>query len=265
MDIGTAKATRAERQAVPHHLVDVLDPWESTSVAWWLNEAQRCSEEIRGRGRRVLFVGGTPLYLKALLRGLFAGPAADPRIRARLEAEALERGSQALHERLSSMDPAAARRVHANDLRRIIRALEVLELTGRPISGWQQEWSRITESAARVPRAVPRALWLDLPRAELYDCINQRVEAMFAAGFLDEVRKLRDLPYPLSREAEQALGYREAAACLDGTVSTAETIRTIQTWSRNFAKRQITWFRHLPELTPATTQLTEAWWMSTIK
>jgi len=271
MDIGTAKPTVAERRGVPHHLVDVLDPWESASVAWWLKQARQCCDDIRGRGRRILFVGGTPLYLKALLRGLFEGPAADEQIRARLDAEAQRLGSAGLHERLAHLDPVTARRVHPNDLRRIIRALEVLELTGRPISAWQQEWrgargeGRENCFSPLAPRPSPLpAVWLDIPRPELYVRINQRVEAMFSAGLVEEVRRLRELPRPLSRQAGLALGYREISAFLAGTTALEETVRAVQTRSRNFAKRQITWFRHLPELLPATPELTEALWKSTI-
>src|SRR4029077_13642790 len=128
------KPTPEERARVPHHLIDVLDPWEGASVAWWLEQAAVCCRDIRRRGKGVLFVGGTPLYVKALLRGLFDGPARDAAIRERLTQEAATLGNPALHERLAQADPVTAARVHPNDLRRIIRALEVLELTGKPIS-----------------------------------------------------------------------------------------------------------------------------------
>src|SRR5437773_3711676 len=132
LDIGTAKPTPEERRRVPHHRVDVLDPWESASVAWWRERAAENCRAIEARGPRVLFVGGTPLYLKALLRGLFDGPPADPELRARLEAEAERDGDIALHARLAAVDPAAAQRLHPNDRRRVVRALEVWELTGKP-------------------------------------------------------------------------------------------------------------------------------------
>src|SRR5262245_43488586 len=129
MDIGTAKPGPDERRRVPHHLIDVLDPWESGSVAWWLERATACCREIEARGKRVLFVGGTPLYLKALLCGLFDGPPADPDLRRRLLREADQIGRQVLHERLARVDPAAAARLHPNDLHRVVRALEVWEHT----------------------------------------------------------------------------------------------------------------------------------------
>jgi tRNA dimethylallyltransferase len=267
MDIGTAKPSTAERQRVPHHLVDRLEPWESASVAWWLQEAARCVADIEKRGKRVLFVGGTPLYLKALLRGLFDGPRADPELRRRLSQQAAQQGCQALYQRLAMVDPVTAARLHPHDLRRIIRALEVWDLTGRPMSTWQTQWSA-QRGAANAENfqhcAVPRCLWLDLPRAELHARINARVERMIAAGLVEEVRALRSVPRPLSREAAQALGYKEISAYLDGKMSLAEAIVQIQTRSRNFAKRQVTWFRHLPECRPIAPELTFAVWGLTI-
>jgi tRNA dimethylallyltransferase len=271
MDIGTAKPTPAERRLVPHHLIDVLDPWESASVAWWLDQAQQSARDIEARGKRVLFVGGTPLYLKTLMFGLFEGPRADPALRRRLADEADKLGVLALHERLRTVDPRAADRIHGNDLRRIIRALEVFELTARPLSDWQTQWQAspaapVGESTRRSPPAgSPQIVWLDVPRDELYERINRRVEEMFAAGLVEEVRGLTGLSRPLSREAAQALGYKEVRAHLDGARGLAETVELVQRRSRNFAKRQITWFRQLPGCRPATSQLTEAWWQPTME
>ena len=266
MDIGTAKPTAADRRLVPHHLLDVLQPWESASVAWWLERAKDCCREIEGRGRRVLFVGGTPLYLKALLFGLFDGPPADLAVRARLEREAAELGREHLHARLAGVDPAAAARVHVNDLRRTVRALEVWELTGRPISDWQQQWSAecgVRSAECGVKNDSP-ILYLDLPRPVLYERINARVLRMMADGLVDEVRALRQLERPPGREAAQALGYKELFAFLDGNGSLEDAVVTIQTRSRNFAKRQLTWFRNLPECRPATEELTFELWGLTI-
>ncbi len=273
MEVGTAKPGPEERRRVPHHLLDVLDPWESASVAWWRERAAACCRDIAARGKRVLFVGGTPLYLKALLFGLFEGPPADDALRRRLEDEAERLGRPALHGRLARVDPATAARLHPNDVRRVVRALEVWELTGRPISAWQTQWT----VAASVPLAGflhedkpasgtlaatgrPAVLWLDVPRAELYARINERVEHMVAAGLADEARALRQLPRPLSREAAQAVGYREMFDHLDGRATLSETVARIQTRTRQLAKRQVTWFRHLPGCRPATPELTFASW-----
>jgi tRNA dimethylallyltransferase len=249
MDIGTAKPTADERRRVPHHLLDVLEPWESASVAWWLERAAACCREIESRGRQALFVGGTPLYLKALLYGLFDGPPADAAVRARLEAEAARDGTPALHARLAEADPASADRVHRNDLRRIVRALEVHELTGRPLSDWQTQWRR-------SPEAMPRCVCLVAKREELYARIDARVERMVAGGLLDEARALLACGRPLSREAAQAAGYREAFGHLAGHFSLSAMVARIQTRSRQLAKRQLTWFRALPECTPLSAELT---------
>jgi tRNA dimethylallyltransferase len=267
MDIGTAKPGPEERRRIPHHLIDVLDPWESASVAWWLEQAAACCRAIESRGRRVLFVGGTPLYLKALLHGLFAGPPADVALRRRLIEEARQAGPEAVHARLARVDPDAAARLHPNDLRRVIRALEVWELTGRPLSAWQTQWpgGEDRETRRQGDRETRRqgdketkVFWLDLPRQELYRRIDERVRAMFEAGLVEEVEALRRLPQPLGREAAQAVGYREVLAHLEGGIGLEETIARIQRRTRQFAKRQLTWFRHLPEAQPVSGRLTFA-------
>ena len=220
MDIGTAKPSCDDRRRVPHHLLDVLDPWESASVAWWLRRAAECCREIENRGRRVLFVGGTPLYLKALLRGLFDGPPADEALRRRLTEEAGRLGAATLHHRLTAVDAVSAGRLHPNDVRRVIRALEVWELTGRPLSVWQTQWA---ERKAGRP-----VFYLNPPREELYARIDARVHRMIANGLVEEVRALRCLPRPLSREASQALGYKELFDHLDGRISLEKAIVRIQ-------------------------------------
>ena len=294
MDIGTAKPGPDDRRRVPHHLLDVLDPWESASVAWWLRRAGECCREIENRGRRVLFVGGTPLYLRALLHGLFEGPPADEALRRRLAEEAGRLGPAALHARLAVVDPAGAARLHPNDVRRVVRALEVWELTGQPISAWQTQWRSKSGSVpcfrgpseslrehegCEGPRkhATPQGdetrreagvsrpvLYLDPPRPELYARIDARVRRMIADGLVEEVRALRRLPRPLSREAAQALGYKELFDHLDGRVGLEEAVLRIQTRSRNFAKRQLTWFRNLAECMAVKDYLTFAAWGLTI-
>jgi tRNA dimethylallyltransferase len=251
MDIGTAKPTAADRARVPHHLIDVLDPWESLTVAWWLARAEVTCAEIVARGKRPIFVGGTPFYLKALLHGLFDGPPADAELRRALEAEAARDGNVALHARLAVVDPKTAARLHPNDVRRVVRALEVHALTGKPISDWQQTWDTpafADSPAAVLPPARIPAVVLELPREILYERINRRVDAMFTAGWLDEVHRLRALPHSLSREARQALGYRELLDYLERGGDWNETVDLIRTHTRQFAKRQLTWFRHLPAL-----------------
>jgi tRNA dimethylallyltransferase len=243
MDIGTAKPTVEERGGVPHHLIDVLDPWESASVAEYRRRAEAVAREIEARGRRVLFVGGTALYLKALLRGLFDGPGAVPAIRVRLESEAEQEGASGLHRRLSRLDPSVAARVHPNDLRRIIRALEVIELTGIPLSRQQCEHGRPAPQETLVYA-------LERPRAELYARINIRTGQMFKAGLVEEVRQLQSAPRPLSGVAAKAVGYREVIAMLAGEADLPETIDLVRTRSRQFAKRQATWFRGLVEVRP---------------
>jgi tRNA dimethylallyltransferase len=259
MDIGTAKPSAEERRRIPHHLIDVLDPWENGSVAWWLEQAADCCRAIEARGRRVLFVGGTPLYLKAMLHGLFDGPPAEPGLRSRLIREAQESGSAPLHRRLATLDPIAAQRLHPSDLRRVVRALEVWELTGQPISHWQQQWQPGNASKSDHLEEA-RVFYLDRPRSELYARINARVVAMVENGWLEEARRLRELSQPLSRTARQALGYQEWFAYFDGQMTLEQTVERIQTRNRHFAKRQLTWFRQLPECVPLTRELTFGRW-----
>ena len=241
MDIGTAKPTVAERRGIPHHLIDVIEPWESASVADYRDWASETVAAIEGRGHRALFVGGTGLYLKALLRGLFEGPGSDPELRHWLEQEAEATGDAALHARLAALDPTTAARLHPHDRRRIIRALEVIERTGRPLSIWQVEHQHPAPAGVQVYA-------MELPRADLHDRINRRVRSFFDAGLVEEVRALEAGARPLSPVAAQGIGYREVLAMLAGQATLDETIDRIQTRSRQFAKRQATWFRGLEEV-----------------
>lgn len=243
MDVGTAKPSRDERAHTPHHLIDVIDPHEEYSVAEYVSAADRACREILQRNRTPLFVGGTGLYLRAVLRGVFEGPAADWKFRQRLEEEIAVRGSDALFEQLRRVDPVSADRLHANDARRVIRALEIHHVTGRPASQLQQE------RPLPIEQRPPFVDWLSPPRDWLHERINTRVDRMMEAGLLDEVRTLLAAPQPISRTARQALGYKELIDHLEGRCSLSDAAQAIKTRTRQFAKRQCTWFRNLEECT----------------
>jgi len=235
MDIGTAKPSAEQRQAVPHRLVDVADPGETFSTARWLRTAENAIADAHARGRTPIVSGGTPLYLKALLEGLFEGPAADAELRARLKAEADARGTPALHARLAQVDPAAAARIHPNDLRRITRALEVWELTGSPISELQSQWGR------RHGRWRPLVVAVRRDGDDLTRRIEERVRRMIGAGLVEEVCRLAARPGGFARGPRQALGYAEALEFLAGRLSEEELMPAIVAHTRQFARRQRTW------------------------
>ncbi len=238
MDIGTAKPSAAEQALVPHHLIDLRDPSDEFSVAEYLKEAERAIADILSRGRTPLFVGGTPLYLKCLLRGLFEGPGANWELRREVEAELEEVGSTALHDRLALLDPLAASAIHPNDSRRIVRAIEVFRATGEPISHRQLQF----EDA--LPAASCRVFVLRREREDRHARIEQRARAMIADGLIEEVRSLAN---SLGRTASQAVGYREVAEYLAGEYDLPRTIERIQARTRQFSKSQGTWFRSLSE------------------
>lgn len=241
MDIGTAKPSRELRDRVPHHLVDIVDPTDEFSVSQYVDAAAMVVEEIRGRGREPLFVGGTPLYLKSLLRGLFDGPPADWRLREEIEQELEQVGQEALYDRLTQIDPVAASNIHPNDMRRLIRALEVFRATGEPLSHQQLQFD--DERAAEDCRVFV----LRRSREESHQRIEERVRAMVAAGLVDEVRGLTADGRELGRTARQAVGYQESLAYLAGEYDHDEMINRITYRTRRFAKRQGTWFRSLSE------------------
>lgn len=241
MDIGTAKPSTAERAAVPHHLIDIVDPDEDFSVAQYLDAAHAAVAEIHGRGREALFVGGTPLYLKALLRGLFEGPPANWELREEIEREAAAVGGAALHERLEQVDPVAASLIHPNDTRRLVRALEVYRATGQPISHQQMEFEE------GRPAEACRVFVLRRPREEQRARIDARVEDMLQRGLVDEVRQLTSDGRQLGRTARQAVGYREVIDGLAGKYDDETMLARIKTRTRQFAKRQGVWFRSLSE------------------
>lgn len=246
MDIGTAKPPAADRAALPHHLIDVADPWESFSAAHFVEHADGAVAQVHARGRPVVAVGGTVLYFKAWYQGLFAGPAADPALRGTLRQQAVERGSAALHAELAAVDAAAAARIHRNDLRRIERALEVYRLTGRPISELQSQW---TSSAERRPDWRWTLFGLRHEREAGNRRINERVRRMIAAGLLAEARRIWSDPRGVSPQAAQAVGYAELFAHFQGRLTLDEAVEKIKINSRRLAKQQRTWLRRLPGIT----------------
>jgi tRNA dimethylallyltransferase len=235
MDIGTGKVSAAERAAVPHHLIDVVDPDQEMTAARFTDLADRAIAGAAARGVPIVVAGGTGLYVRALLLGLFAGPPADPSLRARLRSE----GLPALRARLAAADPASAARIDPNDEKRTIRALEVLELTGEPMSRHQERH----DHRLVAPRYPARVVGLAPERAELYRRIDRRVEAMMAAGLLDEVQRLRAAGYGPHLRSQAAIGYAELHQYLDGVLPLAESIPLIQRNSRHYARRQLSWYR----------------------
>jgi len=239
MELGTAKPTREERARVPHHLIDVADPDEPFTAGKYSRAARAALREIVGRGRLPIVTGGTGLYLRALTEGLFAGPERQELLRARLRSKAQKHGSAAwLHRLLRRLDAATAERIHANDTAKLVRAIEVCLAARRPMS----------EVMGRDPLTGFRLLRIGLnpPRDALYERLNERCAAMFAAGLVEETRGL------LARygrvKALDSLGYRQGLAVLAGTLSSEAGIKAAQQGHRNFAKRQMTWFRREPEV-----------------
>ena len=241
MDIGTAKPSLEQRSQVVHHMIDILDPNESFSVAEYLARAHRIVDEIRQRGNKALFVGGTPMYLKVLLRGIFGGPAADWEFRQQVEEQIELHGKQALHRQLAMVDPVSAHKFHPNDIRRVTRALEVYHLTGEPISHQQQEFESQNKSNKKF------VFQLSWPRDVLHQRIEKRVVAMFEAGLVREVQQLLESYQELGRTALQAVGYREVLEHLKGERDLDETMQQVVYHTRRFARRQETWFRGFPE------------------
>lgn len=244
MDIGTAKPTREERSEIPHHLLDLREPHEEFSTAEYMTAAWEACEQIISRGHIPLFVGGTGLYLRSLLRGVFEGPSANWELRRQWEQMAAEQGAAALHAQLERVDPKTAKRLHPNDQRRVIRALEINSLTGSPASDLQRE---VPLPADQRPRHV---YWLNPDRDTLRQRIDRRVDAMLDAGLVAEVSGLLRSPQGLGRTARQALGYREILDHLERGLALSEAISQLKTHTHQFAKRQGTWFRNLEELSP---------------
>lgn len=238
MDLGTAKPSRAERARLPHHLIDVAEPDQPFTAGAYSRAARAALHEITNRGRLPIVTGGTGLYLRALTEGLFAGPERHEDLRERLRRSAEVRGSAWLHRMLARLDRASAARIHANDTPKIIRAVEVCLAARKPLS----------EVLTRDPLTGFRLLRIGLnpPRQALYDRLNARCAEMFAAGLVEETRGLLARCGPV--KALDSLGYRQAAAVLSGAMTEPEAIAAAQQGHRNYAKRQLTWFRREPDV-----------------
>jgi tRNA dimethylallyltransferase len=242
-DIGSAKATVAERAAVPHHLIDVADPGEPFSAADYARLARAALEGIRSRGRLAIVAGGTGLYLRALLEGLFEGPGRDEAFRRRLGRVAERFGDERLHRMLARVDPRAAGRIAPRDRVRVVRALEVFRATGRPIT----EGHRSGAEPLRGFRTL--VVGLDPGRAALRKAVETRARAMLERGLVEEVRALLARGVPAHRGPLRAIGYRQAVAVARGELTEEAAERAIVTETLRFAKRQMTWFRHQTDVT----------------
>jgi tRNA dimethylallyltransferase len=240
MDIGTGKVSAEERARVPHHLLDVITPDQQMTAARFIELADQAIADIAARGKAVVVAGGTGLYVRALLFGLFEGPAADPGLRERLLSQAeTEGGAPALWERLRRVDPESSMRIDKNDLRRIVRALEVHELTGTPMSAHQARHDFRT-----LPFRYPvRLVGLAPERAQLYKRIDGRVDAMMAAGLLGEVERLRAAGIGPEHRSQAAIGYAELHQHLDGLLALDKAVWRIKQNSRRYARRQVGWYR----------------------
>lgn len=237
MEIGTAKPSAVARKGVAHHLIDVVDPDDDFNAARYRELALKAIADIGARGKNAIVCGGSGLYLRALLQGIFVGPGKNAALRNRLEEEVDAHGLGALHDRLRRIDPDAAARIHPNDRHRIVRALEVYETTGKPISGWQ------TEHGFKESEFCVLKVGLNRDRKQLYELIDRRTNDMIAAGLVDEVKQLIERGYSLDLPALQSIGYRQIGLYVRGELTLEEAIALIKRDSHHLAKRQLTWFR----------------------
>lgn len=237
MDIGTAKPSAARRRQIRYHLIDVVEPNEPFSVEKFLKLAEYAVKQISSAQKPVVAVGGTAMYIKAMLYGIFEGPGTNERIRKKLRSQIDAHGLADLHKKLAEADPDAAQRIHPNDARRIIRALEVFELTGKPISSFQQQFD--AENTLRDWKIIG----LRRDKADTGTRINQRVKRMLENGFADEVKALLAEDKPLSKQAASAIGYAEIIDHLNGNLRFEEAVEKIKINTRRFAKAQRTWFK----------------------
>ena len=237
MDIGTAKPTKDQRQQVRHHLIDVVWPSEEFNAARFITLAEAAIQSVRQRNKRPFLAGGTGLYIKALTEGLLDAPGADPELRKRLHDRAEQEGSEVLHAELAEVDPESAARLHTNDLVRIVRALEVFSQSGRPLSALQDEHGFNSGNYRTLK------IGLTCARETLYERIDQRSEAMFRQGLLEEAEQILQAGYDPDLKIFKTIGYRQAFALLRGEMSRTEAIDDLKRSTRRYAKQQITWFR----------------------
>lgn len=244
MDIGTAKPDAKLQAKVRHHLIDQVEPHESYSVSRYVEDSREVLRELREQRRAALFVGGTALYLKALTHGLFRGPQVDPVLRESLEQRWVREGAHAMHAQLRQVDPRSAERLHPNDRKRVLRALEVHAQSGRTLSDWQREWR---DGAARSAGVARRIVGLEIDSAELDRRIPLRTRALLDGGWVEEARRIR-AGAGFGRTAAQALGYAEVLEFADGLRTRESCEVAINLRTRQFARRQRTWFRQFPEI-----------------
>ena len=240
LDIGTAKPSKKEQEEIPHHLIDIIEPSEEYNVSYLQKEAELSIADILKRKKLPVLCGGTGQYVQALSLGIeYIDIKEDPEIRNRLHKEAEENGYEFMYKRLTQIDPRASEKIHPNNKRRVLRAIEIYELTGIPMSIHNDN---SLKKGARYPFCV---FYLERDREELYSRINDRVDQMIQDGLIHEVETLRMTNKNLSKTALQAIGYKELYAYLDGEIKQEEAIELIKQRSRNYAKRQITWFSHM--------------------
>jgi tRNA dimethylallyltransferase len=256
MDIGTAKPPKENRDQIPYHLINVVEPGDSFSVARFLELAIESIADIKKRNKPIVAVGGTALYIKSLLYGLFEGPGADEQIREELKAQVQAEGLDKLYAQLQTIDPATAAKISANDPRRIIRALEVYQLTGKPISTFQTQWDNSHDAIRNTHDWT--IISLRREKTEESKRINARVKKMIDAGLVDEVKQLLAEPKPLSKQARSAIGYAEIINHLAGQTTLDDAIELIKKNTRKLAKAQRTWFKtfknvHSLDITPDET------------
>ena len=236
MDIGTAKPPKEARAAIKHHLIDIVEPGDSFNVGLFLEHSSSAIKQIKRRNSPIVAVGGTALYIKALLYGLFEGPGTDQKTRRELQERAKCEGLEQLYRELEKVDPLAAENIHPNDAKRIIRALEVYKITGKPISSLQQQWKHEMQHDWTI-------IGLQRGKTDASRRINSRTKKMIAAGLVDEVKSLLSEDKPLSKQAQCAIGYAEIIDYLNGKISLEDATQLIKKNTRRLAKNQRTWFK----------------------